>query len=273
MSALTLTLKRRLHVRVDMSPLVPNRLAGLGASEIAAIPLVCGNTEIDTGEIFRIEGTDPGVLRILRSTDRLDAIGAELADGSIEIRGRTGDWLGRGMRGGNIRVQGHAGTWTGAGMRGGTIVVNGDVGDFLGAPLPGNLEGMDDATIHVYGNAGDRVGDRQRRGLIVIEGNAGDFCGSRMLAGTIMVLGTAGRCVGTGMRRGTIVLRRRPKSIGATFNNCGVLKMEVLRLLFRQVRSENRRLADLEALGPLAQRYAGDLAHGGKGEILVLQGP
>ena len=271
MSALTLTLTARLAESVDMSPLVPDRLRGLRGGEIGALGLRCGNRTLRVRDIFRVAGGDAGRLRVLGSTARLDAVGAGLQAGLIEVDGPVGAQLGSQMAGGSIRVDGDAGVWAGCGMSGGTITITGKAGDFVGAALPGERAGMTAGTIHIHGDAGDRVGDRQHRGLIIVEGDVGDYCGSRMLAGTIMVLGASGRYVGAGMRRGTIILRHRPRLIAATFNSCGALEMEMLRLLFRQLPRVHRRLASLKALRPLAERFAGDLAVGGKGEVLILQ--
>jgi formylmethanofuran dehydrogenase subunit C len=271
MSALTLTLTVRPAESVDMSGLVPDRLQGLTAAQIGNLGLRCGNQALRVRDLFRIAGDDASRLRILRSSARLDRVGAGLRAGAIEVHGPVGAQLGLKMTGGSIRVDGDAGSWAGSGMRGGTTTIAGRAGDFVGAALTGESEGMTDGTIYIHGSAGDRVGDRQQRGLIVIEGGVGDYCGSRMLAGTIIVLGAAGRYVGAGMRRGTIILRRPPRLIGATFNSCGRFQMEVLRLLFRQLPRTHRRLAGLRGLEPMTERFAGDLALGGKGEVLVLQ--
>lgn len=273
MSALTLTLTACPAESVDMSPLVPDRLRGLRTADVGALRLRCGNRTLRVREIFRVASGEAGRLRVLRSTARLDAVGAGLQAGVIEVHGPVGAQLGRKMAGGSIRVDGDAGVGAGCGMSGGSITITGRAGDFVGAALPGEAAGMTAGTIYIRGDAGDRVGDRQQRGLIVIEGDVGDYCGSRMLAGTIIVLGAAGRYVGAGMRRGTIILRHRPRLIGATFNSCGGLKMEILRLLFRQLPRAHRRLASLKAMKPLAERFAGDLAVGGHGELLVLQDP
>lgn len=272
MSALTLTLTARPAQPVDMSPLVPDRLLGLRLSEIRSLRLRCGNRSLRVRELFRVAGRDASRLRILRSTTRLEAVGAEMQAGVIEVRGPVGAHLGRRMAGGRIRVRGDAGLGAGCGMRGGSITIVGRAGDFVAAALPGERAGMTAGTIYVQGDAGDRVGDRQHRGLIVVEGTVGDYCGSRMLAGTIIVLGSAGRYVGAGMRRGTIILRRRPRLVAGTFNSCGMLTMEMLRLLFRQLPRVQRRLARLSSMPPRAERFAGDLAVGGKGELLILDG-
>lgn len=273
MTALTLTRRVTPDLPVSLAPLTPVRLAGRDTVGIAKMKLACGNGRVEVGELFRVRAGDPARLRLNGGSRLFDDLGEGLEDGHIEIRGDAGARLGWRMRGGSIYVDGDTGLAAGAGMQGGRIIVTGHAGDFLGAAVPGEMEGMGDGVIHVWGTAGDRVGDRQRRGLIVVEGDAGRFCGSRMLAGTILVLGSVGPGVGCGMRRGTIVLRERPNSMSATFASCGKLKMEVLRLLFRQLRNSNPRLAWLEELGPLAERFAGDIARGGKGELLVLAGP
>lgn len=270
MSALTLALTVRPEQPVDMSSLLPDRLYGLSAAAVGKLRVRCGNRLVRVRDLFKVSGATGGGVRILGSTSRLDRVGAGLRAGEIEVHGPVGDYLGHGMAGGSIHVLGGARSWLGSGMSGGSVTIDGSAGDFVGAALAGESEGMADGAIHIRGSAGDRVGDRQRRGLIVVEGDAGDYCGSRMLAGTIIVLGAAGRYAGAGMRRGTIILGRGARHIGATFNSCGPLKMEVLRLLFRQIPRAHRRLARLGSLEPVAERFAGDLALGGKGELLVL---
>jgi len=54
-------------------------------------------------------------------------------------------------------------------MRGGSINVTGDAGAFVASARAGHLKGMQGGTIVVRGSAGDRAGDRLRRGLLLIE--------------------------------------------------------------------------------------------------------
>jgi hypothetical protein len=91
------------------------------------------------------------------------------------------------------------------------------------------------------GRAGDRAGDRMRRGFVLIEGDCGDYCASRMLAGTLVVLGRAGRSPGLGMRRGTLLLGSMPASILATFNDGGPYEAVFLELLYRYGAQLSRR--------------------------------
>jgi len=268
---LTFTLRKALRAAVDLSPLTPDRLADLALTAIRDIPLAAGKASPRVEELFLVTGKDSAHLLFRRASDRFYSIGAGMTGGLIEVQGQAGDYLGLGMRGGKILVRGHAGAFAGAGMRGGLIEVRGNSGDLVGAARAGDRYGMNDGIILVTGNAGARVGDRMRRGTIVIKGSAGDYCGARMAAGTIVVLGEVGRFTGLGMRRGTIVLGRRPKERHACFNRCGTLKMQFLRILFRHLARSHRALADLAQRGPLCDRYSGDMAIGGDGEIMILR--
>ncbi len=268
---LTFALRKPPRAAVDLSALTPDRLAGLTVTAIRSIPLAAGKASPRVEELFLVTGKDPAHLVISRGNGRFYNIGAGMTGGLIEVQGQAGDYLGLGMRGGKILVRGHAGASVGSGMRGGVIEVRGNSGDLVGAARAGDRYGMNDGIILVTGNAGARVGDRMRRGTIVIKGNAGDYCGARMAAGTIVVLGNVGRFTGLGMRRGTIVLGRRPKERHACFNRCGTLKMQFLRILFRHLARSHRALSDLRRHGPLCDRYSGDMAFGGNGEIMILR--
>lgn len=144
-------------------------------------------------------------------------------------------------------------------MTQGTITIAGNAGDFLGA-------NMQNGTIICQGNAGDRLGDQMRRGLILVDGNAGDYCASRMIAGTIGVYGTLGKHVGFAMKRGTILLTQKPKLL-ATMQDCGTHTLPFLALLFRAFTTLPTRFNNIQT--HRVQRYAGDLASNGRGEILV----
>ena len=156
-------------------------------------------------------------------------------------------------------------------MSNGHIDIIGNVGNYLGAGLPGDPYGMSDGLIYVAGNAGDRAGDRLRRGFIIIRGKAGDYCGSRMVAGTIIVLDKAGKYPGFGMKRGTLIMAKKPRHIAATFKSCGYLKMQFLRLLFKQLQEMGSQFSIFNKYDPEAHRFVGDLASDGIGEILILQ--
>ncbi len=268
MSALTFTLKYRPDQRVDMSPLVCQRLAGKEHPEIAAIELQCGKRKLPVDELFTLSGFDSSQIVIKNSFDKLDFIGKELDGGNITVAGDAGAYLGMGMTSGIIKVSGDAGLYAGCELKKGYLEVSGNVGDFLGGALPGNKIGMKGGLILVKGNAGERVGDHLRRGVILIEGNAGDYCGSRMIAGTIAVMGQTGRFLGYAMRRGTLLLWQTPQ-LSATFNDCGHHTLAFLPMLFNSFKSLDSRFADSATAFNRVRRFAGDMAELGRGEILV----
>ncbi len=144
-------------------------------------------------------------------------------------------------------------------MTRGQIIIEGDCGDFLGCKMRGG-------TIICHGNANDRLGDQMRRGLILIDGNAGDYCGSRMIAGTIGVFGNVGNYVGFAMKRGTILLTQTPK-LHATLQDCGTHNLPFLSLLYQSFQTLPTKFKSISSLR--VQRFAGDLACNGNGEILV----
>ncbi|MGZ5607577.1 MAG: formylmethanofuran dehydrogenase subunit C [Methylobacter sp.] len=268
MSALTFTLKQRPDQRVDMSPLVCQKLADLELNEIAAITLQNGKRKIRVDELFSIAGDNAQNIVIKNSFNKLDFIGKELDGGRITVEGDAGAYLGLGMKSGEIEVLGDAGLYAACEMKKGSLVINGNAGDFLGAALPGNKMGMKGGTVLVKGNVGERAGDHMRRGNILIEGNAGDYCGSRMTAGTIAVMGQTGRYLGFAMRRGTLLLWNQPQA-SARFNDCGAHTLAFLPILFASFKKLNSKFADHSAAFNRVQRYAVDMSEMGRGEILV----
>jgi formylmethanofuran dehydrogenase subunit C len=266
MSALTFTLKTPSAQRIDLSPLTPDNLAGKSHAEIAGIPLQCGNRKLRADTLFDIAGDDANDIVIRNGNARLDYIGHGMKAGRITIHGGAGCYLGFQMKKGEIILHGDADAYAAGEMAGGFLHVHGNVGDFLASAIAGNRKGMKGGTVIVTGNAGDRAGDQMRRGIVLIEGNAGAYCASRMLAGTIGVMGSVGDHVGFGMRRGTLLLFSRPQ-LHATLQDCGSHTLPFLKLMFKSFSGLPSKFATLNM--NRVQRYAGDLANDGKGEILV----
>ena len=126
---------------------------------------------------------------------------------------------------------------------------------------------MSHGSIICQGDVGDRVGDQMRRGLILIDGDVGDYCGSRMVAGTIGIYGKVGKYAGFGMKRGTILLKNNA-DFHATIQDCGTHDLPFLTLLFQSFKTLPSKFSGLK--NQRVQRFAGDLACNGNGEILVL---
>ena len=268
MSAVILSLKPGLRQRLDVSPLVPAALADLDAAQIAAIPLQYGNRKAAVGALFDIALASAGPDILFRGgSDRLDYVGRGMTFGQIRVEGSAGAYVGLQMRGGVIRIAGDVGLFCAAEMRGGQVFVDGNAGDWLGAALPGNRKGMAGGAVVVGGSAGARAGDHMRRGILLIEGEAGDYLGARMIAGTIAVKARVGCHPGYGMKRGTLLLYTGLDRVPPTFNDCGAHTLGFLPLL---VNSFGRLGSSAFGAVGRVRRYAGDLAAGGKGEILVV---
>ena len=271
MTALSFQLRREPQFSLDLSPLVPNRLAGKTLSQINKIKLVYGKEQIRLEELFTVKGKNNGHIAFQDGCKQFIGIGRSMTSGSIRVNGTVGDFAGQNLQNGYIIINGDAGSWVGNKMSGGRIDINGNTGGYVGAGSPGDTFGMNNGLINIRGNTGDRSGDRMRRGLIIVQGKAGNYCGSRMHAGTIIVLGRVGDYPGNGMRRGSLILAKKPSHISATFKSCGDLKMQFLRLLFTQLAALDEEFAIFDKYGPEAHRFTGDVARNGKGELLVLQ--
>jgi formylmethanofuran dehydrogenase subunit C len=264
---LVLTLRARPEQRLDLSPLVPHRLAGLPAAAIQSIELQTTRVRMTVGDAFRLRMGDPAAIRIEDACDRLDRIGHEMQGGTIAVEGPVGIQAGRRMAGGRLTIRGDAGPWAASGMRGGALEITGDAGERLGGPLAGETAGMRGGLVVVRRDAGARAGDRMRRGTILVEGSAGAYAGARMIAGTLVVRRRAGPLPGYLMRRGSIVLGDGADGFSPTFVDCGVHELVGLRLMAAFVAEHSPALA-ARLRRPL-RRLAGDMATLGKGEIFI----
>ncbi len=266
MAALRFTLREPPPQRVDLSALVPARLAALDRAAIERLPIQTTRAPLAVGDLFRLRGDDPGNIVIEGGSARFDRVAEAMEEGTLLLDGAAGACAGRRMQSGRLDIRGDAGPFAGSAMRGGEIAIEGDAGDCLGGPLAGELAGMAGGVLLVRGRAAARAGDRLRRGLIVVEGDAGEAPGSRMIAGTLIVCGSCGPWPGTLMRRGTLVLgeARAPMP---SFAASGRPDPVFLRLLARAIAVASRPAARL--LGRPLARFTGDNATLGRGEILL----
>ncbi len=267
MNALTFTLTKVLQFSLNCSALTPSNLANKSLPEIASIMLGYGKKQFRADEIFEITGNDAQNIYFRNATNKLDYLGANMASGRIHIEGDAGAYLGYKLKQGEIHCHGNTQAFAACNMAGGLLKIDGDTGDFLGGASAGQRKGMKGGTVIVKGNAADRVGDQMRRGLILIEGNAGDYCGSRMIAGTIGVLGNVGVYAGFNMKRGTLLLTKLPK-LHATIQDCGTHTLPFLSLMFKSFAQFETKFSNIKT--QRVQRYVGDAACNGNGEVLLL---
>lgn len=228
-----------------------------------------GNSTVSLGELFQVEGSPDGHLRLEGDLSHVHGLASGMASGVMEVDGNVGDRLAVGMSGGTVEVRGDAGDWAGADLLGGRIRVKGNAGRWLGAALPGSRRGMREGAILVDGSVGDEAGLLMRRGLIAVGGRVGERAGRSMIAGSLFGFGGLGRHAGTGMKRGSLVaFGLGPDEILPTFNPAGRFRPHVLTIYLRQLAAWGFAVPEAAFLAtPL--RYNGDLAAGGQGELLV----
>ena len=250
MSGLSLTYRGDAGMTVDMSALLPELLAGLTADDVARMTLPCGGGSARLGDLFDLSAGEAAEGLLIRP------------GGAILHR------VGAGMTMGRILVAGDAGNHAGAGMAGGLLRIDGTAGDSLGGVLPGLPLGMRGGLIGVGGDAGDRACERMRRGIVVVDGRAGAYAAAFMVAGTLAVGGGCGPHPGFGMRRGTLLVGHPQDAAPDGFADGGTRDWLFLHLLRRALEGTG---SWFERAGSTrAHRFIGDLAEGGRGEILAV---
>jgi formylmethanofuran dehydrogenase subunit C len=232
--------------------IAPDRFAALGEKAIAALPVLHGGRPARLGDFFKVTGERSATVRIEGNLECVERIGCGMAGGELVIEGDVGRDLGLAMTGGRIDVRGAA-------------------GDNAGAAHPGASRGITGGEIVIRGNAGAAVGARMRRGIVVVTGNGGRGVGTGMIAGTVVVFGKAGPGAGRFLKRGSIIALgslERP----ATFRYACTYRPPHVALLLRYVRSRYGLPVAQRHITGRYDRYSGDLAELGKGEILTWAG-
>lgn len=264
-----LTLRTDPAVPLEAEAISPAALAGLSASEVARLPVLHGNREVELGEFFAVEGAWDGTLRLEGDMSGVKLIGAGMSEGHVIVDGHVGAHLGAEMTGGEIRVEGDAGDWVGREMSGGRIVIKGNAGHLVGAATRGSAVGIRGGEIFIHGSARNELGNGMRRGLIAVGGDSGDFAGVNMLAGTIIVLGRIGARPGAGMKRGTIASMNEAELL-PTFTYACVFEPLFLRLYLLHLRALGLPVDESQARGRY-RRWSGDSVELNRGEILLLE--
>ncbi len=105
-SALTFKLKAKPDQRLDLSPLVPARLAKLKPKEIEALrDRHHAREAAPSAMCSRSRATTPRKLRFVGTDARCDNIGRGLREGEIVVDGDAGAYLGAAMKRGKIEVK------------------------------------------------------------------------------------------------------------------------------------------------------------------------
>jgi formylmethanofuran dehydrogenase subunit C len=265
---LVLTRRASSPIPLEVEGVLPEKLAGLSALELAKLFVLHGNRTEPLGEWFDVSGdAADGVLRFAGDTATVKHIGAGMTAGRVEVEGGAGMHAGAGMRGGTLVVRGDAGDWLGAEMKGGTIAVHGSAGGQVGAAYRGSRRGMTGGAIQVRGSAGDEVGLLMRRGLITVGGACGEFAGASMIAGSVFVFGPLAGRAGAGMKRGTVFAGGGVAELPPSFREACGYAPTFLPLAYRTIAR-----AGVIPVGPAPVRvrcWRGDRLHGGTGEVLA----
>ena len=269
MSKITFTLKKIPHVPLEAEVLSPDVIAPLSHDEVCALPVILGKRQYRVDDFFAVEGAGSDELEIRGDAMRVKWIGRGMTRGRITIAGNAGMHLGAYMKGGTIEVSGNTSDWVGAEMKGGLIHIRGDAGGQIGAAYRGSLSGMNNGAILIEGSAGIEIGMRMRRGVIVVKGPVRDFAGLQMKGGTIVLMSGAEVRTGAWMVRGTIV-SLTPLRLLPTFSYACAYNPSFLRLYARHLGGLGFTIPQA-GQGGAYQRYTGDTAVPGKGEILVWQ--
>jgi len=272
-SGYQLTLRSTPALRLDLRGVLPSTLAALSAAEVEKLPVQHGAVLAPLAEWFDVKalGGD-SLLQIVGDAHRVDRIGWGMTEGRIEVDGDAGHYLGGTMTGGTLHVSGGTGDFAACEMAGGTLQVDGDIGDFGAGAQAGSMDGMRGGTFTIGGNAGARFGDRMRRGTAIIGGDAGDFLASRLVAGTIVLGGRTGVHPAYGMRRGTLLALAGAASgirPSPTFVASPVETPVFWQLLARDLETFGGACAGLRKRR--CERWLGDVAVDGRGEVLLVQ--
>jgi formylmethanofuran dehydrogenase subunit C len=262
-----LTVKQRPVVPLEAEVLAPDVLAPLSHDEVRALPVFLGKRQHRVDDFFDVEGAGSEDVVIRGDASRVRWIGRGMKRGRITVEGHAGMHLGAYLKGGTIEVTGNASDWVGGEMKGGLIRVRGNAGGQVGSAYRGSLKGMKGGTILIEGSAGIEIGMRMRRGVIAVKGPVRDFAGLQMKGGTIVLMGGAEIRTGAWMVRGTIV-SLVPLRLMPTFSFACAYNPTFLNLYAKYLKALGFALPVDEAEGAY-QRYVGDAAVPGKGEIFV----
>jgi formylmethanofuran dehydrogenase subunit C len=202
---------REFKIPVTTACISPDAVAGKSLREIELAEVWEGNRRVKLGSLFKIQGeigqtAKDCAIKIAGNVGAVRRIGYMMTEGSIEIDGDAGMYLGERMRGGSILVTRNAGSWLGTQMRGGQIEVKGNAGDSIGGSVRGGTKGMRGGTITIHGDCGTEVGAWMQNGIIRIKGNCDLYAGIHMKNGTILVERNCAGRVGACMKSGKVIV-------------------------------------------------------------------
>jgi len=249
-------------VPIEAEVITPDTLAGKTPEQIMSLTVFRGNKSLKLRDLFDAKGPKVDKAEEIRIVIQGDVptvkrIGEGMTTGEIVIKGSAGMHLGNNMKGGKITVQGNAGDWAGALMKGGEIVIKGNAGSYLGASYRGEWRGTSGGTILVEGNAGSETGAWMANGKIVVKGSVGQMAGIHMKGGVIIIQRDAAPRAGGEMLKGKIIILGKMSEVLPSFRSEGKVPT-----------TKAGEEGGEEITGPF-NKFVGDLADGGKGEVFI----
>lgn len=244
-----LSLRQPVTEPLDARNLFAGDWASLNPVDLLTRHLETGDGQLAAGELLTASGTPDGMATLEGDFSRFNWLGAGLQRGTLEVHGQVGDYAG-------------------AGMSGGAVVVAGDAGSFAGSAEAGRKRGMTGGEIIIRGSAGENTGTAMRRGLIAVGGTTGAFAGYTMLAGTILAFGPFGSDAGLLSKRGTLVSLGGIRT-GPTYRRACTLAPDWLRMVLVRLRDTFGMPVTPAQLDGQYDRFSGDFAELGRGEILA----
>jgi formylmethanofuran dehydrogenase subunit C len=249
-SGLTGKLRAPIDQPADFADVFAGAWSRLSAAELSQRPVYLDSTgRVSLGELFEIEGSPDGSIRLVGDLGPTLRLGAGLSEGAVVVEGNVGDEAGLAMTGGVLEIEGNAGRRAGA------------------APL-GFKRGMSGGELIVHGSAGDEAGSTMRRGVLAIGGRAGRRAGLGMIAGTVVLFGAAEEGAGLWSKRGSVVALGK-LTPPETYAFACTYQPVHLRVLLLRLRNRFRLRVQRKHLTGLYRRFSGDMAELGRGEILV----
>jgi len=119
---------------IDLGGIVPDRVAGLGLADVAALPVVADGRPCRVGDLFAVTGdTSDAAIDCRGDFARVHFVAAGMQSGVVRVTGHVGRHAGEGMSGGRLEVGGAAGDWLAAQIAGGQVIVAGDAGHNVAA--------------------------------------------------------------------------------------------------------------------------------------------
>jgi len=265
-------MKLKLHTQPDVpleaESITPAVINKLKVKEIEKVKVFHGNREVNMAEFFSISDNKSKLLEVEGDMHKIKYLGANMADGEMQIEGDVGPHLGSAMSGGFIKVNGSTGDWIAPEMSGGKLHITGNSGHCIASAYRGASKGVTGGEIIIEGNVKNELGHAMAGATMIVGGKCGDFTGVNMVSGTILAFGEMGQRTGAGMKRGSIICMDDVKVLPTFSYDCKYSPV-YLKLLFKYLKENTTIEIEDKYADGLFHRWSGDAIEMNRGELLV----